>query len=144
MHIRKQSEQFLKMNWFIYWIWYTHSTHYLCDSVKVKRNVNKINMEETKDRFANIRSHFRGYKVNFIPLSLEDMWFDKQQEQYIWKSTIYSAIAELYSTFYGRQQAYSSYHEQRIADYSWLLPFVIPHSRFNRLQESDVDLLRAK
>ena len=40
---------------------------------EVKRNANKINMEATKARFANIRSHFRGYEVNFIPLSLEDM-----------------------------------------------------------------------
>ena len=40
---------------------------------EVKRNANKINMEATKERFAHIRSHFRGYEVNFIPLSLEDM-----------------------------------------------------------------------
>ena len=30
-------------------------------------------MEATKERFAHIRSHFRGYEVNFTPLSLEDM-----------------------------------------------------------------------
>ena len=40
---------------------------------EVKRNANKINIEVTKERFANIRSHFRGYEIIFIPLSLEDM-----------------------------------------------------------------------
>ncbi len=40
---------------------------------EVKRNVGKINLEETKERFANIRSHFRGYEVNFIALSLDNM-----------------------------------------------------------------------
>ena len=40
---------------------------------EVKRNASKINLEETKERFANIRSHFRGYEVNFIALSLDNM-----------------------------------------------------------------------
>ena len=35
---------------------------------EVKRNTNKINIEETKERFVNIRSHFRRYEVNFISL----------------------------------------------------------------------------
>ena len=40
---------------------------------EVKRNASKINLEETKERFANIRSHFRGYEVNFIALSMDNM-----------------------------------------------------------------------
>lgn len=40
---------------------------------EVKRNASKINLAETKERFANIRSHFRGYEVNFIALSLDNM-----------------------------------------------------------------------
>ena len=40
---------------------------------EVKRNANKINIAATKERLANIRSHFRGYEIIFIPLSLEDM-----------------------------------------------------------------------
>lgn len=40
---------------------------------KVKRNEKKISMQALEEKFANIRSHFRGYQVQFVALSLGDM-----------------------------------------------------------------------
>lgn len=40
---------------------------------EVKRNEKKISMQALEEKFANIRSHFRGYQVQFVALSLGDM-----------------------------------------------------------------------
>ena len=40
---------------------------------EVKRNEKKISMQTLEERCANIRSHFRGYQVQFVALSLGDM-----------------------------------------------------------------------
>ena len=40
---------------------------------EVKRNEKKISMQTLEDKFANIRSHFRSYQIQFIALSLDDM-----------------------------------------------------------------------
>ena len=40
---------------------------------EVKRNEKKISMQMLQDKFTNIRSHFRGYDIQFIALSLGDM-----------------------------------------------------------------------
>jgi hypothetical protein len=40
---------------------------------EVKRNEKKISMQTLEEKFVNIRSHFRGYQIQFIALSLGDM-----------------------------------------------------------------------
>ena len=40
---------------------------------EVKRNEKKISMQTLEKKFANIRSHFRGYEILFVALSLGDM-----------------------------------------------------------------------
>lgn len=40
---------------------------------EVKRNEKKISMQTLEEKCANIRSHFRGYQVQFVALSLGDM-----------------------------------------------------------------------
>ena len=40
---------------------------------EVKRNEKKISLQTLEDKFATIRSHFRGYAVQFASLSLADM-----------------------------------------------------------------------
>ena len=40
---------------------------------EVKRNEKKISMQTLEEKFANIRSHFRGYQIQFVALSLGDM-----------------------------------------------------------------------
>ncbi len=40
---------------------------------EVKRNEKKISMQALEEKCANIRSHFRGYQVQFVALSLGDM-----------------------------------------------------------------------
>lgn len=40
---------------------------------EVKRNANKIDLQILEDKFVMLRPHFRGYAVQFIPLSLQDM-----------------------------------------------------------------------
>ena len=34
----------------------------------------EISLQTLEDKFANIRPHFRGYEVQFVALSLGDMW----------------------------------------------------------------------
>lgn len=40
---------------------------------EVKRNEKKISMQTLEEKFVNIRSHFRGYQINFVALSLGDL-----------------------------------------------------------------------
>ena len=40
---------------------------------EVKRNEAKINMSALEEKFSNIRAHFKGYNIEFQPLSLKDM-----------------------------------------------------------------------
>ena len=40
---------------------------------EVKRNEKKISMQTLEEKFVNIRSHFRGYQIQFVALSLGDM-----------------------------------------------------------------------
>ena len=40
---------------------------------EVKRNPEKINLQTLTDKFAVLRPHFRGYDIQFVPLSLNDM-----------------------------------------------------------------------
>ena len=40
---------------------------------EVKRNEKKISMKTLEEKFANIRSHFRSYQIQFVALSLNDM-----------------------------------------------------------------------